>query len=181
VYSGDFAGSLNRQDALAPIQRLHDHVRGQETLDGMLYIDTKTWLPDDLLIKADKITMANSIELRVPLLDHKILEFAAALPSEFKVHGFRTKYILKQALRRRVPKAILARRKAGFPVPYGRWIRSELRSWSRDILLSSESLNRGYFDRGRLEKLLSATDVGGQTTKEVFSLVALELWHRAFA
>ena len=181
LYSGDFAGSLNRQDALAPIQRLHDHVRGQETLDGMLYIDTKTWLPDDLLIKADKITMANSIELRVPLLDHKILEFAAALPSEFKVHGFRTKYILKQALRSRVPKAILTRRKAGFPVPYGRWIRSELRSWSRDILLSPVSLNRGYFDRGRLEELLSATDAGGQTAKEVFSLVALELWHRVFA
>ena len=181
LYSGDFAGSLNRQDALAPIQRLHDHVRGQETLDGMLYIDTKTWLPDDLLIKADKITMANSIELRVPLLDHKILEFAAALPSEFKVHGFRTKYILKQALRSRVPKAILTRRKAGFPVPYGRWIRSELRSWSRDILLSPVSLNRGYFDRGRLEELLSTTDAGGQTAKEVFSLVALELWHRVFA
>ena len=62
----------------------------------MLYIDTKTWLPDDLLIKADKMTMANSVELRVPLLDHRLLEFAASLPSSFKLNGFTTKYILKE-------------------------------------------------------------------------------------
>ena len=76
-------------------------------LDAMLYIDTKTWLPDDLLIKADKMTMANSLELRVPLLDHKVLEFAAALPANLKVHGFTTKYLAKMALENRVPRSIL--------------------------------------------------------------------------
>jgi asparagine synthase (glutamine-hydrolysing) len=181
LYSGDFARSINREQALEPMRRLHDRVRGQETLDGMLYIDTKTWLPDDLLIKADKITMANSIELRVPLLDHKVLEFAAALPSSFKVHGLTTKYLLKEALRSRVPEPILKRPKTGFPVPYESWLRTDLKGWARDILLDSATLRRGYFDRGSLERLLSANQVNGQGSKEVFSLLTLELWHRAFA
>ena len=80
LYSGEFARSIDRESTLEPVRRLQAHVRNQNTLDAMLYIDTKTWLPDDLLVKADKMTMANSVELRVPLLDHKILEFAAALP-----------------------------------------------------------------------------------------------------
>ena len=101
-------------------------MRGQNTLDTMLYLDTKSWLPDDLLIKADKITMANSLELRVPLLDHKVLEFAAALPMNLKVRGFTTKYLAKKALGSRIPKEILNRRKAGFPVPYESWLRKDL-------------------------------------------------------
>ncbi len=87
-------------------------------LNKMLYVDTHTWLPDDLLIKADKMTMANSVELRVPLLDHKVLEFAARLPRNQKVRRWTMKYLLKKVLRGRVPEEILYRRKAGFPVPY---------------------------------------------------------------
>ena len=71
MYSADFARAIDREHSLEPVRRLQAHVRGQNTLDAMLYIDTKTWLPDDLLIKADKMTMANSVELRVPLLDHR--------------------------------------------------------------------------------------------------------------
>ena len=83
----------------------------------MLYVDTKTWLPDDLLLKADKMTMANSVELRVPLLDHKVLEFAASLPANFKVRGFTTKYIAKRALGGLVPKEIVRRREDGISGP----------------------------------------------------------------
>src|SRR5580698_3580433 len=79
LYSADFRGAIDREHSLEPLRLLQAHVRGQSTLHAMLYIDTKSWLPDDLLIKADKMTMANSIELRVPLLDHKVLEFAASL------------------------------------------------------------------------------------------------------
>ncbi len=118
---------------------------GENTLDAMLYIDTKSWLPDDLLIKADKMTMANSLELRVPLLDHKVLEFAAALPTDLKVRGFTTKYLAKKALGSRVPKAILNRRKAGFPVPYESWLRKELRGWVHEVLLDRTTTDRGYF------------------------------------
>jgi asparagine synthase (glutamine-hydrolysing) len=146
----------------------------------MLYIDTKTWLPDDLLVKADKMTMANSVELRVPLLDHKILEFAAALPSNLKVRGFTTKYLAKKVLRSRVPGRILDRPKAGFPVPYEGWLRKELRGWVRDILLDRRTTNRGYFDTSTLERWLSASEDQGGNFKEIFSLATLELWHRSF-
>ncbi len=96
-------------------------------INRMLYVDTKTSLPDDLLLKADKMTMANSIELRVPFLDHKLLEFAASLPENLKVRGLTTKYIAKRALASRIPDPILKRRKAGFPVPFGAWLRTDLK------------------------------------------------------
>ncbi|MGB7761585.1 MAG: asparagine synthase (glutamine-hydrolyzing) [Bryobacteraceae bacterium] len=181
LYSSEFARSIDREHSLEPVRRLQAHVRGENTLDAMLYIDTKTWLPDDLLIKADKMTMANSVELRVPLLDHKVLEFAAALPSRLKVHGCTTKYLAKKALARRIPKRILDRPKTGFPVPYEAWLRKDLRSWARDILLDTQTTNRGYFDAGRMERLMSSSEGQDGNFKEIFSLVTLELWHRAFA
>jgi asparagine synthase (glutamine-hydrolysing) len=146
----------------------------------MLYTDTKTSLPDDLLLKADKMTMANSIELRVPLLDHKLLEFAATLPESFKVHGFTTKYIAKQALQSRVPQAILDRKKVGFPVPYVKWLRTELSPWVKEILFDPETKSRGYFNPDCVEFLVKQNIETGRFSKEVLSLVALELWHREF-
>lgn len=180
LYAQDFARSIDRERSLEPIRRLQARVQGEDTLDAMLYIDTKTWLPDDLLVKADKMTMANSLELRVPLLDHKVLEFAAALPPSLKVRGFTTKYLAKKALGSRIPRQILDRRKVGFPVPYEGWLQKELRSWVHDILLDSRSVSRGYFDRGRLATLLSANGNHFSHYKEIFSLATLELWHRAF-
>ena len=146
----------------------------------MLYTDTKSTLVDDLLLKADKITMANSIELRVPLLDHKILEFAASLPDKFKVRGFTTKYIMKRALRHHVPREILHRKKAGFPVPYDTWLRTELKDWMRDVLFDRETLARGYFNQRSIEKLVADNSRSGNYAKELLSLMVLELWHRAF-
>ncbi len=180
LYSADFARSIDREHSLEPVRRLQAHVQGQNTLDAMLYIDTKTWLPDDLLIKADKMTMANSVELRVPLLDHKILEFAAALPASFKVHGFTTKYLAKEALGNRLPKRIMDRPKAGFPVPYESWLSGGLRGWVRDLLLEQRTINRGYFNAAKVEQLLSTEGQVGRF-KEIFSLATLELWHRSFA
>lgn len=146
----------------------------------MLYIDTKTWLPDDLLIKADKMTMANSLELRVPLLDHRLLEFAASLPANYKLRGFSLKYIWKKALANRVPNPILKRKKAGFPVPYESWLRNEFRQDVRDILTDKKTLQRGYFRQQGIERLLDANIEHGLFAKELFSLVTLELWHRMF-
>lgn len=150
-------------------------------LDQMLYIDTKTWLPDDLLVKADKMTMANSLELRVPLLDHKILEFAATLPARYKVRGKETKRALKAAFARALPREILERKKAGFPVPYSGWLRNELDAGVREVLLSDCARNRGYFQAGQVSRLLEANKVSGRYSKEIFSLLVLELWHRQFA
>jgi asparagine synthase (glutamine-hydrolysing) len=146
----------------------------------MLYVDTKTWLPDDLLIKADKITMANSLELRVPLLDHVVLEFAAGLPPEYKVRGLSTKRIFKRAFARVIPKPILKRKKTGFPVPLQKWLQHDLRDYAHDILLSTRASDRGYFRKTEMEKLLKEGSGEAAPTKEIFSLLTLELWHREF-
>jgi asparagine synthase (glutamine-hydrolysing) len=165
---GDLFQSVERQAADQPL------------LNRMLYVDTKTWLPDDLLIKADKITMANSLELRVPLLDHLVLEFAAGLPPSFKVKGWTTKRILKEAFKNRIPRQVIQRRKAGLPVPLRQWMQKDLKAYVQDILLDPKALSRGYFQRPALERLLQLNDAGGQLMKELFSLLTLELWHKEF-
>ncbi len=151
-----------------------------DLLNKMLYIDLKTWLPDDLLLKADKMTMANSIELRVPLLDHLVLEYAASLPADFKVKGRTTKYILKKALEGLVPNEILHRKKTGFPVPYEHWLSKDLNVYVHDLLLDERTINRGYFQRDVITSLLDANSRRPSYSKEIFLLVVLELWHRCF-
>jgi asparagine synthase (glutamine-hydrolysing) len=180
LYAADYAASVDRPRTLWPVHRLQAHMHGRNPLDTMLYIDSKTWLPDDLLIKADKMTMANSLELRVPLLDHRLLEFAASLPGNLKVRGFTTKYIAKRTLRKRIPQVIVDRPKVGFPVPYESWLRHEMREFVHDILLDPTTTSRGYFDTHSVRRLLERNDADGGHAKEVFSLVALELWHRTF-
>jgi len=155
-------------------------VTGSTHLDQMLYVDTKTWLPDDLLIKADKMIMANSLELRVPFLDHQVLEFAASLPVQYKLKGLTTKYILKKALSARVPREIRQRKKTGFPVPYVPWIRNDLKNMVWSILTDSRTLQRGYFQKAGIERLIDSNVNGHDRSKEIFSLLTLELWHRMF-
>jgi len=179
-YSEDFSHFVNKQYSASAATRFHSNGVHRDKVNRMLYIDTKTWLTDDLLLKADKMTMANSVELRVPLLDHKLLEFAASMPGNFKVRGFKTKYIAKKVLEKRVPNEILNRKKVGFPVPYSNWMRSELRNWVMDILLDRETVQRGYFQRKSIESMLDENLRSGRFAKEVFCLVTLELWHRAF-
>ncbi|MGB9432139.1 MAG: asparagine synthase (glutamine-hydrolyzing) [Candidatus Acidiferrum sp.] len=180
VYSADFAKAIDREHSLEPVRELQAHVRDHNTLDAMLYIDTKTWLPDDLLVKADKMTMANSVELRVPLLDHKVLEFAASLPPSFKLKGFNLKYILKSVLSRKIPKEIRNRKKTGFPVPYESWLRDDLKDVVWDVLMDRRTIERGYFRKEAVEALLRANSNGGNYSKEIFSLLSLELWQRTF-
>ena len=183
LYSRDFAEVIRKQRSDNVVQKFL--LNSENGIDGdrvnrMLYVDTKTWLPDDLLLKADKMTMANSLELRVPFLDHKLLEFAASLPGKYKVRGFTTKYIAKRALANRIPREIRERKKVGFPVPYERWLGSDLKDWVTDVLLDSKSLSRGYFERHAIEQLLSDNVKFGKYSKEIFSLATLELWHRTF-
>jgi asparagine synthase (glutamine-hydrolysing) len=180
LYSADFAHCVDRKFSTRAVTRYLDDGSDQGKVNRMLYVDTKTSLPDDLLLKADKMTMANSIELRVPFLDHKFLEFAASLPENFKVRGFTTKYIAKEALRDRVPQEILHRKKVGFPVPYESWMRTELKDWVRSVLLDGETLSRGYFSRSCVEYLIDEDLRFHSYPKEILSLVSLELWHRAF-
>ena len=180
LYTNEFKDQVDPEHTVAGWERWGKTAPKNDAINRMLYIDTKTWLVDDLLLKADKMTMANSIELRVPFLDHKVLEFAASLPGDYKVRGFKTKYLAKRALARQVPEPILNRRKVGFPVPYESWLRKDLGDWVKSILLDRRTLERGYFEKKAIEDLILRDSQSGGQSKDIFSLVALELWHRVF-
>jgi asparagine synthase (glutamine-hydrolysing) len=150
-------------------------------LNRMLYVDTKLWLPDYLLLRGDTLTMAASIEARVPLLDHKFVEFAASLPSELKVKGTIRKYILKQVGRRRVPDRIIDRKKESFPIPIGPWFRNEARSFLRDLLSPATLRRRKLFDEAYVYRLLKEHDQGfADHATLLWGLASIELWHQIF-
>lgn len=180
LYSMPFKREISKDHSVEPLREILRKSPDTGIVNKMLYVDTKSWLPDDLLIKADKMTMANSLELRVPLLDHEVLEFAASLPPNLKVRGNTTKYLAKKTLEKHVPEEIVKRKKAGFPTPYAAWLRTDLRDWVRDLLLSKKAESRGYFQSKTVEKVLNDDLQGGGYSKEIFSLAVLELWHQRF-
>jgi asparagine synthase (glutamine-hydrolysing) len=150
-------------------------------LDRMLYADAKVWLPDDLLIKADKMTMANGLELRVPFLDHKLVEFAATLPNASKIHGKGGKSLLRSAMRGVLPDAIIDRPKKGFPIPIGSWLRTSLREFTRDHLLARDSACSRYVDRHETARLTEEHEQGrADRSQEIWTLLVFEFWHRHF-
>src|SRR6185436_10631781 len=128
--------------------------RGNDWVSTLQYRDLHTYLPLDILTKVDRMTMAHSIEARPPLLDHRLVEFAATVPSRFRLRDGTTKYLLKQAMRGILPDQIIDRSKKGFAVPLARWFRGELSDYSRDILLSHTARQRGLLNTGYVEQLL---------------------------
>ena len=180
LYNEAFVLALGQHVSDEPTRSLFKRVEGLPLLHQMLHVDTKTWLPDDLLIKADKMTMAASVELRVPFLDSDMLEFAASLPAHYKVRGWPPKRVLRAALKDSVPKEILKRKKVGFPVPYGRWLRHELREFVHETIHSRHSGLSNYFNRDALARLTDAHLRGEGGSQEVFSLLVLELLHQQF-
>jgi asparagine synthase (glutamine-hydrolysing) len=155
--------------------------QGADILSKLLYVDAKTWLVDDLLLKADKMTMGASVELRVPFLDHKLMEFAARLPSHYKLYKKEGKYILKKSMEDRLPHHIIYRKKMGFPVPINQWFGKELYLHAKDILLSSKSIQRGYIHPDYIKRLFKSQETGkGRSGRRIFSLLNLELWHRKY-
>jgi asparagine synthase (glutamine-hydrolysing) len=153
---------------------------GTPLLNRVLYADLKTYLVE-LLMKQDQMSMAASIESRVPFLDHRLVEFAAALPPSAKLRGFRTKWILREAARGLLPPEILSRPKMGFPVPFARWMKTGWQQVARDVLLDARSRQRGVLEPARVEKLIAA-HAGGRVTggDALWSLLNLELWYRTF-
>ena len=180
IYSKDFAATLRGEASDTPTRLLFEKVEDEPLLNQMLYLDTKTWLPDDLLVKADKMTMATSVELRVPLLDYQILEFAATLPQNYKVNGWNLKRILKVALNKTVPKEIINRRKTGFPVPYDKWIINEMKEFVFDTLLSDNAASMPFFNKKVIVNLLNSNNNKNIYSKEIFCLLILELWAKLF-
>lgn len=180
MYTKDFKKTIDgRVDVF--FEDIFLRLSGKSILQKMLYIDTKYWLPDDLLLKADKMTMATSVELRVPFLDHKLLEFAFNLPDNYKTNGAKGKLILKKAVEGILPEEIIHRQKRGFPVPISKWFSSDFYQVASEILLDNKALSRGYFNRAYMENILRDHNRGRQDlSRRIFSLVILELWHRAY-
>jgi asparagine synthase (glutamine-hydrolysing) len=150
------------------------------TLDRLLYADLKTYLVE-LLMKQDQMSMAASIESRVPFLDHYLVEFAAALPPRMKLRGFTTKWILREAVRPLLPAAILTRRKMGFPVPFSEWMRGSGAGLARDVLLDARARQRGITNPGAVSALIDAHAYGSTDAGDaIWALLNLELWYRTF-
>jgi asparagine synthase (glutamine-hydrolysing) len=149
-------------------------------LSSLQYMDIKNYLPNDILTKVDRMSMAHSIEARVPLLDHKFVEFAATIPPEMKLKGKTSKYIFKKAMEGILPNEILYRPKRGFAIPLGRWFRGQLSLYVRDLLLSRKSLDRGLFRKTYIERLIEMNDRGRSLDLQLWTLITFELWCRRF-
>lgn len=159
----------------------YEKTKSHDVLNRMLYLDLKIWLPDDLLMKADKMTMATSMELRVPFLDHKLVEFTAVLPSDMKLLKGETKYLLKQIMTQYLPKSIVFREKKGFPVPIQRWFQNEAQNTLKKILLDSSSACITYFRRRCIETLLEQHRKGQFDNSDyIWTLIVFEYWHKMF-
>jgi asparagine synthase (glutamine-hydrolysing) len=148
---------------------------------ALLYLDAMTYMTDDVLVKVDRTSMMHSLEVRVPLLDHKVLEFVARVPFEYKLRGDVSKWILKECVRDLLPPETLRRGKQGFAVPLERWFGAEFGSLAREVLLDPRSRGRGWLDPRAVERLLRAPVSGDERrARQVWALVCLELWAQTF-
>jgi asparagine synthase (glutamine-hydrolysing) len=140
ILAKDFAASLNGYSPLAMFEHFYNRPVAADHLSRLQYLDIKTYLVDDILVKVDRASMANSLEVRCPILDHKFMEVVARMPSSLKLRGRAGKYILKRALDTVLPRDVLTRRKQGFAVPLAQWFRKELRAFTADLILRDDPL-----------------------------------------
>lgn len=174
------ADQLRGVDPYAAAHAAFAHSDAATLLDRLLYTDTKTYL-HELLMKQDQMSMAASIESRVPFLDHPLVEFASSLPQRLKLRGWTTKYVLRQAMRDLLPPEILSRRKMGFPVPIGPWFRGEFRGIVDEFVLGERAMARGLFRRDAVKRLVQSHNAGHEKHDErLWMLVNWEIWQRVF-
>jgi asparagine synthase (glutamine-hydrolysing) len=181
LYSEEMNKKLSSLDAYHYMLDEFDRAYTDDFLDKVLYTDINTYLPGDLLVKMDVATMANSLEARSPFLDCELMEFSARIPSQLKLKGLRSKYILKRALAGLLPGEILKRGKMGFGAPVGKWLRHQLKGYLQEVLLAQKSLGRGYFKPLAVRQLVGEHISGrGEHGYRLWALLNLELWHRMF-
>jgi asparagine synthase (glutamine-hydrolysing) len=153
---------------------------GKDWLSSVQYFDLTSYLPQDILTKVDRMTMAHSLEARPPLLDHHLVEFAATIPAHMRLRDGTTKYLFKKALRGILPDHIIDRRKQGFAVPLAQWLRKDLSVFARDVLLSPTASQRGVFNQRYVEHLLALHDRGRDLDLQLWTILSVELWCRRF-
>jgi asparagine synthase (glutamine-hydrolysing) len=179
--SPEFLDAVAPADSAARIEQLYAESDATDFVDATLSVDVNSYLPDDLLVKVDIATMAYGLEGRSPLLDHRVMEYAARLPSTLKLRGRDAKYLLKQIARELVPAAVIDRPKMGFGVPLDHWFRRDLREPARDVLLGPRLRARGYFAMPFVEQMLREHETGARNWHyQLWNLLMFELWHRMF-
>lgn len=186
LYANDFHRQLLAGGATDPaVESFRTYAAGvatDEPLDALLYLDSKTYLPGDILTKVDRMSMAVSLETRAPLLDHKLIEFVCSrIPASLKMNQHGTKVIFKRAVSDLVPAELLNRPKQGFGVPIQQWINTELRDYIRDALTDRRAHERGYFNARYVDLLFDEHNRGRRDhSTQLWTLFMLELWHRTF-
>lgn len=181
LYTPEFAERIDMTATSAFLRDRFDRSDATDGVNELLDVDVQTYLPGDLLVKMDIATMAHSLEVRSPFLDHKLMEFAAALPGSWKISGKMTKKLLKDALRPWLPDHLLDRPKLGFGVPIAEWLAGPLSQLPRDVLLDERARARGFFRESAVEKLIDEHVLGDHdNSSKLWALIQLELWLQMF-
>jgi asparagine synthase (glutamine-hydrolysing) len=163
------------------LRHLYNEVSHLDPVSRMLYIDTRTDLPDDLLMVNDKTSMANSLEARVPFLDYRLVEFVETIPSNLKLKGFHGKYLHKKAAEKWLPKSVVYRKKKGFANPIGRWLQGSMNTFVNECLFSSNSAVQKYFDVSYIKQMVALHEANREDYLfHIYLLISFELWHKRF-
>jgi asparagine synthase (glutamine-hydrolysing) len=182
LLGGRLAERRRRFDPFAALAPHRERAPQGDPLARSLYLDFKTWLADDGLVKVDRMSMAHGLEVRCPLLDHRVVELAARVPSRWKLSNGTSKLLLRRVAARRLPAEILERPKRGFAPPISRWLREDLRDFSRDLLLGPGAVGGALFDRRAVERLLDDHEARRiEAAWPLWSLLMLEVWGREVA
>jgi asparagine synthase (glutamine-hydrolysing) len=179
MFTRETRARMHEIDPYVELRRVLSRAKDMSLLDGLLYADIKTYL-HELLMKQDQMSMATSLESRVPFLDHKLVEFTARMPDTMKLRGATTKYVLREAMKGILPEQILTRSKMGFPVPIGAWFRGPFKSIIDEYVLSDRALSRGIFDADFVRQIVSLHQAGEDHTERLWSLLNFEIWQRQF-
>lgn len=181
LYSSEYIGALTH-NPMDQLRSIYSEGEGIDEIDRFIRSDLLTYLPDDLLVKVDRMSMAHGLEARSPLLDHKLVEFVARLPLKMKVSGLTRKYALRKVGERLgLPKSLLSRPKQGFEVPIADWLRGDLRSMRDELLSNSNLVSMGYLKQEAIDKLIKEHDDGRINHAErLWSLLCFELWHEQY-
>jgi asparagine synthase (glutamine-hydrolysing) len=181
LYSDELIAQLPDDDPFSFLAVAFQQVNHRDPVTAASLVDLVTYLPCDLMTKVDIASMANGLECRAPMLDHRLVEFAASLPMRYKLHRGRGKRILKLAFPELLPTSVTRRPKMGFGVPLAAWFRGELRQYAHDVLLDGRARSRGYFRPGAVERLLAEHESGAfDHGYRLWGLLVFELWHRTW-
>lgn len=181
LYADGFRDALGGYDPFRQVVAQFERAPFRDRLGRQLYVDLKTYLADDILVKVDRMSMANSLEARVPLLDHVVVERVAQIPSRLKLRGLTRKYIFKRAMAPLLPAEVLTRKKEGFSIPMKTWLRGELRPLMEELLSESELKRDGYFHWPYVNRLMTEHASGRENhSHRLWALMVFQLWARLY-